>query len=141
MTTLEILPHVGAGPIRLGMTRAEVQSVLASTPRRFRRGPESSRETDHFVARGVFAEYDEEGRCEAIELAAPAEPLFRGERLLGRPFAELLTWLRREESAVETDGAGLTCRSLGIGFYAPFAESEPQEPVEAVIVFREGYYD
>ncbi|MET3696526.1 hypothetical protein ABID53_000845 [Bacillus oleivorans] len=38
---------------------------------------------------------------------------------------------------------GVTSLKLGIGLYAPnyFMEESPNELVEAVIVFRRGYYD
>ncbi|EPL6085036.1 hypothetical protein LLZ74_003807, partial [Acinetobacter baumannii] len=42
---------------------------------------------------------------------------------------------------IAIDGDGLTSFKFGIGFYEPNYEEEPFLPVEAIIIFIEGYYD
>jgi hypothetical protein len=132
--------YVGAGPLRFGMTREEVQAALGSTPKRFRRTPSGS-ESDHFTDGGVLVYYDHDGRCEAIEMDSRAAPNVNGRALVGLPFRDLLEWFTAADPGIETDGAGLISRGLGIALYAPAARKEPDDPVEAAMAFRRGYYD
>jgi hypothetical protein len=135
-----IQTHIGAGPLRFGMTRDQVETVMGAKPRRFRRAPGST-ESDQFVGAGVLVYYDAEGRCEAIEMTAEAAPTMDGRALVGLPFQELLDWARGVDPDLETDGAGLTSRRLGVALYAPSARKQPRDPVEAAMAFRPGYYD
>jgi hypothetical protein len=122
------------------MTREEVQRAMGSTPERFRKTP-SEPESDHFTAAGVLVYYDREGRCEAVEMASPAAPTLNGRPLVGLPYHELLACLGSDDPELATDGAGLVSRRLGVALYAPAAEKDPEEPVEAAMAFRSGYYD
>jgi hypothetical protein len=64
----DIEPHVGVGPIRFGMTRAEVRKVLGK--------PKSTnKERDGFLD-GFYVDFDEAGSVEFIEMAKSQK--FRG---------------------------------------------------------------
>jgi hypothetical protein len=136
---LEIEPHQGIADIHFGMTSAQIQRILADTPQTFRRAPDSE-PTDDYTNLGIQISYDASGHCEAIELANPANPTFKGKPLIGKPFNELRDWLQSIDPNLETDEAGLTAHTFGFGLYAPFASSDPTPPVEAVIVFTQNYY-
>jgi hypothetical protein len=45
---LPIEPHVGVGPVRFGMTRADVRRALGGSPKTYRKTTESITETDFF---------------------------------------------------------------------------------------------
>jgi hypothetical protein len=135
----EIEPNQGVADIHFGMTTAQIRHILAETPTTFRRTPDSE-PTDDYPNLGIQISYDAAGHCEAIELAAPANPTFKSKPLIGKPFSELRDWLQSIDPAIETDEAGLTAHTLGFGLYAPFASSDPTAPVEAVIVFTQNYY-
>jgi hypothetical protein len=122
------------------MSREEIRVALDATPRRFKRTAEAANETDAFENEGVYVDYGEDDRCEAIEMTLPAVPTLHGRPLVGTSFAELREWFRLLDPDTQVDAAGLVSLSLGIGLYAPSAEKAPKEPVEAVIVFRRGYY-
>ncbi len=135
----EIEPHQGIADIHFGMTAAQIQRILADTPTTFRRTPDSE-PIDDYPNLGIQISYDAAGHCEAIELAAPANPTFKGKPLIGKPFHEIRDWLQSIDHNLEIDEAGLTAHSFGFGLYAPFASSDPEAPVEAVIVFTQNYY-
>ena len=61
MKTYEIKPHVGVGPIYLGMSRAAVQSALGP--------PEHVAGARHAYLQGLFVDFAGDGRVEFIELA------------------------------------------------------------------------
>ena len=138
---LPIRSHVGVGPIRFGMSREAVRSVVATPVRSFLKSPSSRVPTDAFDAAGIHVFYRQDGDCEAIELASPAEPTYEGQALLGRPYHEVRAWLRSLDDSLEEDDAGLTAFRLGFGVFAPAASSDAEKPVEAVIVFEAGYYE
>lgn len=138
---LEIEPNRGLAGIQFGMTPDEVRHVLGSTVQTFRKLPGDTLETDYFDALGMQVFYKQPGVCDAIELAAPAKPTFKGKDLLGKPFSELRNWFQSIDSEVAIDETGLTSYRFGVGLYAPFASTAPDEPVESVIIFEQGYYD
>lgn len=136
---IEIAPYSHVGPIRLGMAKDEVHSAFGPRVKSFQKADE--RVPSDVVDESVFIYYDDIGHAEGIELAPPAEPLFEGQPILGRPFSEVRAWLRHLDPELEIDGSGAVSRRIGISVYAPSALKEPDAPVEAVMIFRRGYYD
>ena len=137
----EIVSHEALGPIHFGMSRDEVQRSVGAAVKLFRKTPVGNL-VDAFNEEGIHVYYDAEDKdkCEAIEVASPANPLLLGRGLVGRPFAEVLEWLRTLDADLAVDESGLTSLALGVGVFAPFAAKAPFEPVEAVIAFKRGYY-
>lgn len=138
---LVLTPYESLGPIRFGMSREEVRAVLAVAVHPFKKTPDATTLTDAFEAEGIYVSYDDQGDCEAVEVASPAEPVLDGETLLGQPFSQLRDRLKARGDELEVDASGLTDLTSGLGLYAPSAEKAPNDPIEAVIAFRRGYYD
>jgi hypothetical protein len=138
---LEIDPYVGVGPIRFGMTRDEVRRIVGRPVKPFLKGPSSVIPTDAFDDVGLHVYYKEGDLCEAVEMFLAADPTFKGQRLIERPFDQLLAWLQTMDDHLDQDDTGLTSYKLGIGLYAPSCEERPSDSVEAVIAFEKGYYD
>lgn len=136
----DIRPYHGCGPIVFGASRSEVRQALTTEPRPFLKS-DSKIPVDAFPTLGVHVYYRESDTCEAIELLTPANPRFRGERLLGRAYSELRNALLLLDSDAREDEAGLISHAFGLGLYAPYCRKHPDDPVEAVIVFARGYYD
>lgn len=140
MKPLELKSYLGAGPYLIGMTRAEMRRSAGISPRAVKKG--GLVDSDVFDALGVIAFYDRaEAVVEALEFFPPAQPQWKGQALVGRPYSEVRNMIFRDDSAIQEDGAGLTSEALGIGVYAPSASKEPCEPVESAILFRRGYYE
>jgi hypothetical protein len=138
---LPITPYEGIGPIRLGMSRAEVRRLLGGAFRSFKKTPFDEVPADFFDDIGVHVYYRRGDVCEAVEVFPPSRPAFRDVPLLGRPFHELSEWFVSMDAGAEVDESGLTSNLLGIGLYAPAAARDVDEPAESVIVFERGYYD
>lgn len=67
--------------------------------------------------------------------------MFQGIDLFKLTYAELKCYVKKQDLMIKKDGAGFTSYKLGIGIYAPSAETEPDELVEGIIIFKNGYYD
>ena len=109
-----IKPYESAGPIKIGMTKEEVRSFMPEAP-----------EDDHYF-------------CE------PPIAILEGKPINGVPFIEAKNWLENFDSELEEERfVGVTSFKLGVGLYAPnyYDDEDPTIPVEAVIVFKKGYYD
>ena len=141
MINLPIMSYVGAGPIRFGMTAAEVRRVVGTAYSTFKKTAASKMLTDAFHSEGIHVYYKEPGVCEAIEFGKPSRPTFRGTEMLGKPYDEVRAFLTTLDQEVEEDGAGLIAFSLGLGVYAPSAAKDVKLPVEGVSVFEKGYYE
>jgi len=81
------------------------------------------------------------GVCEAIEFFGEAKVIINNETILGKSYTEIKDMFEAIDDSIDFDATGLTSFKYGVGVYAPFAEDEPDEPVESVIVFEKGYYD
>lgn len=113
----EIVPNVGIGPVRFGMTRQEVRAALNLEFSEFKRTP-SSKPADKFSSLGAFA---------GLNLSdAPVEQLLREVRLID-PRAEIGQKM-----------SGFLSRVLGTSIWT---EGERSEPPQSVIAFVDGYYD
>ena len=138
--TFKIEPYKSVGPIKFGMSRPEIRDVLQIEPKPFRKTLSSLIASDAYDDIGVHVHFDESGGCCAVELAAPANPTFRGQSLLGQPLSTLRRQFEEVDDTLEVDETGFTSHKFGIGLFAPFAEDSPEDPVEGVIVFKRGYY-
>ena len=138
-----IKPYESVGPIKLGMTKEELRSVMPEAPNydHYFWGPY----TDHFVQMSFFVYYTgEDGVCEAIEFCDPSIAILEGKPINGIPFIEAKNWLENFDAELKEERfVGVTSNKLGVGLYAPdyYDDEDPTIPVEAVIVFKKGYYD
>ena len=138
-----IKSYEGVGPLKLGMTKEAMRAAMPEEPGNDHhfRGPY----TDHFSQSSVFAYYTaEHGICEAIEFCYPTIGILEGKPLNSVPFKDAKNWLQSFDNELnEEKFVGVTSHKLGVGLYAPdfYDEEDDHTPVEAVIVFRKGYYD
>lgn len=139
MTTL-VRPNEGAGLVSFGMTHDEVCALFADEMPRQKQA-DTAFPSDYFARHGIIVHYDDDGVVEAVELGQAAAPMFLDRSIVGKPFDEIVKWLRVHDPRVEVDDAGVTSYRFGVGMYAPHASKSPAEPVEGLIVFRPGYYD
>jgi hypothetical protein len=137
---MPIFPYDGVGPIKLGMTHAEIRTVIGGKYRTFMKGPFAKMATDDFMVKGIHVHYKAPGICEAIELFSPTNPTFRGHRLMGVPFNEISKSILEEDPAAQVEGDGLTSFRFGFNLYVPELDDGPESPVKAVLVFEKGYY-
>jgi hypothetical protein len=128
-------PFSGAGAVRFGTTPTAIRSQLGADFRSFRRSPASKHPCDHFLRLGLFANFDERGELEAIELASPAQAKFEGVNLIGMPLDEAKPYLQSRGATLEESEAGtVVAKSLGVRPWGPEAKGNPQAPVESVLL-------
>jgi len=130
--TFSLTPHLGAGALHFGMSRAAIRAQLAETPERFFRG--EVEDTDSYPSQGLFVLYNAAETCVALEFTRPARVLLDGVSLLPLSKKNAVT-LFAADPALEQDEAGYTCYQQGIGAYY-----EESRRAESVIAFSPGYY-
>lgn len=129
----------GAGDLRFGMSQAEVRQIAGRPVRFFKRG--NVEPTDLFESIGLFAIYDQHGKLQALEFAAPAAPTLEGVDLLSIPFARAKQLLRLVGGDIYEGVDQARSSTLGIGLWAPASPEDPAAPCESVIACRRNYFD
>lgn len=138
----EITPYVGASLIKFGMKREEVRKVFSEyEPRAFWRNSYSESATDGYDEIGINIYYDSADKTIALEFYEPAQVAFNGIEIFNISASEAYKIMASLDKDIAIDGDGLTLFKFGIGFYEPNYEEELFLPVEAIIIFIEGYYD
>lgn len=101
-------PLISVGPVRLGMSRAELHRVLGKPEASFRKLPSSEHETDSFDSHGLHIYYvGEQPTVEFIEIFAATDGQFD---LLGvDPFStslqHLVSLLSKRSGVTQDDGS------------------------------------
>jgi hypothetical protein len=138
----EIEPYAGVGPIRFGMSIAQVRQVLAAPVESFCKSETTELPTDSFDTLGIHVYYKLPGICTAIEFGnSQVNPTFQGRYLLNALYYEVKDWFRETDPDIDLDNSGLTSFKFGIGLYAPTVSKNQNQLIEGVIVFEKGYYD
>jgi hypothetical protein len=136
----EIRPLQGVNSIRFGMPVEEVRREVGGNFKSFNKTPSSTFPCDYFLDFEVFGYYKRPGILEALEFAEPANPLLQGRRLMGITASDAKKILGSFDQSLEIDSDGIISHTLGVGVYAPGWDEDPDQVVESVIVFEEGYY-
>ncbi|MFW2563396.1 hypothetical protein [Acinetobacter baumannii] len=124
------------------MKREEVRKVFSEyEPRVFWRNSYSESATDGYDEIGINIYYDSADKTKALEFYEPAQVAFNGIEIFNISASEAYKLMASLDKDIAIDGDGLTSFKFGIGFYEPNYEEEPFLPVEAIIIFIEGYYD
>lgn len=97
--------------------------------------------TDGYDEIGINIYYDSADKTKALEFYEPAQVAFNGIEIFNISASEAYKLMASLDKDIAIDGDGLTSFKFGIGFYEPNYEEEPFLPVEAIIIFIEGYYD
>ncbi|MGQ0770276.1 hypothetical protein ACT43C_14175 [Acinetobacter baumannii] len=124
------------------MKREEVRKVFSEyEPRAFWRNSYSESATDGYDEIGINIYYDSADKTIALEFYEPAQVAFNGIEIFNISASEAYKLMASLDKDIAIDRDGLTSFKFGIGFYEPNYEEEPFLPVEAIIIFIEGYYD
>lgn len=130
-----IKPFIGLGDLRFGMEREEVRLLLGNIYKAFSREDRISLDVDYYVNTGLQLNYDANDELEFIEALIPANPCYRGLSFIGRSSEDAIRDIVGMGFFVTSDDVGYFFYELGFAFYAP------HEKVEAISIFRKGYYD
>ncbi len=134
-----IIPYVGAGKVLFGMTSPQISEALYTEPKRFKKFEDDEINVDDYGWCHVY--YKNPGVCQAIEFFEPAKVLFMGWDIIGNSFKDIKKLFIKHDRETEFDEAGLTSYKYGISIYAPFAQKNPSDSIEGVLVFEKGYYE
>ena len=125
---INVVPTVKVGEVEFGMSREEVRTLLGKATE-FYKFEDDSNTTDDFGFCHVF--YDQDNKCEAIEIFSEAEVFCNGTLIFPTDFITA----QKAISDLEEDDEGLISYSQSIGIYAPDGE------MESILFGKTGYYD
>jgi hypothetical protein len=136
---LEIKPYWGVHNLEFNMKREILREKFNHKFTEFKKTPYDQNTTDDFEFCHVY--YDDENLCEAIEFFEPSIMVFDGFVMTGQAYDNVKEFFQAIDDSLDFNDAGFTSYKYGIGVYAPDALYNPKKPIEAVNIFRNGYYD
>ena len=138
MEAWEVRPAEAIGPIRLGMTRAEVRETMGEE------GEGGDGEEVWFADMKLRAAFDADDRVEFVEATSDAtvrfgdlEPFALDRDDVVARVAEMLG----EEGDVREQGEAVRFEAHGLVFWGHNQRSEDERGFETVAVYEPGYYE
>lgn len=128
MTRVTAEPLKRVGEIDLGASRSVVREAVNLPYKEFKKTPLSTNTTDDFGTFHVY--YDDDDRCEAVELFDDVEVEVDGKLVFPTSSEEA----RRVIPSLVPDGDGLVSAEESIGIYAPGGK------MESILFGARGYY-
>jgi hypothetical protein len=147
-TVFDLLPHVGAGVVRLAMNRSEVRRLLGDPVRSYPKATGSPL-TDSYFGAALQVAYDREDRVEYIELNGPGDidAVFHGRSLLFLPADEVLGWMSRFAQYDRDNpelGYAYVYPDLDLSIWRPTLPESPDDEdgrfFRSIGIARAGYY-
>jgi hypothetical protein len=131
LTVFDVLPHVGAGLVRLGMSRSEVRVLLGDPVSSYQKVP-GKPFTDAYFGGGLQVAFDGEDRGEYIELNGPGavDAVFYGRSLLFLPADDVLEWMSRFAEYDHGDpelGYSYVYPALDLSLWRPTLPETPED--------------
>ena len=123
----DAVPTVSVNGVKFGMSREKVRSLLG-TATEFCKGKDAVNTTDNF--KFCHVAYDENNKCEAIEIFYESEVYVNGTLIFPTDFETA----KKVIEDLEEDDDGLISISKSIGIYAPCGD------MESIVFGKEGYY-
>ena|SRR5437899_7549978 len=145
----DVVPHSGAGEIRLGMTRRDVRRLLGEPARSYYKVPGATL-TDTYFGSDLQVAYDAADRVEYIELDGPGaiDAVFHGGSLLNVPAEEVRDWMKQFAEYDPDDpelGYSYVYPTLDLSLWRPVLPENPDDNegrfFRSVGVGRSGYFD
>ena len=135
MDLQNIITFQGLGDIRFGMRRNDIRSLLGIEYESFSRAGNDVPEIDSYDNIGLQLNYDDDDKLEFVEAIHPSNPTYDGITFIGRkPDAVYQEMINRGVKTIQDD-VGYDFPDLGFGIYVR------EDTVEAVSIYRKGYYD
>lgn len=131
----EIIPYFGVGPLQFGLSRSQARSFVEAIPLTFRQGPFAISDTDAYEELGLHLYYDSEDRLTCIMAFGTGPIHYKNLVLLNSCLQDIVENLGRLGVTSRYDDGGYWFHDAGFVLYAP------RSIVEAVTVFRSGYYE
>jgi hypothetical protein len=129
----EVVPHVGIGPVRLGMSRDDVRRAMPGPCHPFLKGPDASQETDTFHENGFQVFYSGTAPvAESIELSRDSgfRALYRGVDVFATPADVVVSHVARD-AAFDPDhwelGYSYIFPALDLSLWRPVLPESPED--------------
>jgi hypothetical protein len=133
MTVYEVLPHIGVGPVKLGMTREKVRGVMPGRCDAFLKVLNARHETDAFHDRGFQVFYSGEPPVvEYIELSREScfRVTYRGVEIFEALVEDVLAHVSVDAPFDRTDpelGCSYIFPELDLSLWRPVVPASPED--------------
>ena len=133
----KILPYVGIGGLKLKTYRSGVRDFFGGSYSEFKKTVSSENTTDDFGF--CHAYYDNEDKLEAVEFFNDEniDITYNDESLFKISYSRLKELLNNSKLKIED--CGFIDDHNGISGYT--SSNNEDEPVESILIFKNGYYD
>ncbi len=130
---MEISPYLSVGLLKLNMNKKDVQKAINEEPITFVKGEEPA---EHYVKSGILVYYNEDGETSnAYEFLQNAHPTLNGINFLNMNYKTAKKVLENLDNNLFEDEDTIISFKYGLSLYIP------NNKVESLLVFEEGYYN
>ena len=141
MVRYEAIPHLGIGPLRLGMSRAEARAHLSGNHKSFRKAVDSTHETDAFDECGFHVYYEDTPETVVFVEVFPVDGvsfILHGVDVFGNTAANVLHSLKNTAEIVEEErGSSYLLAGADVSLWRSHVD---ESHFESLGVGAEGYY-
>jgi hypothetical protein len=137
----QVIATQSVGPIKFGMSRADVRAILNQPFEEFNKGLDAAEPTDAFDTLSLHVFY-RDGGVEAVEFWETHNIKIGGHRLGDETFADMVNILYDPVIPNVMTSTSLQSYSFGVEFGIPSAEdSDKIGAIQHVIVVEKGYFE
>ena len=133
MIVYEVMPHIGVGPVKLGMSREKVRGIMPSPCQAFLKGQNAEHETDAFHDCGFQVCYGGESPvAEFIELSRESgfRVIYRGVDIFATPADQVLAHVSNDAPYDPADpelGYSYIFPDLDLSLWRPVVPASPED--------------
>ena len=132
-----LIPFQGSQEIRFGDRRADIRSRFGDNFQEFKRNPFAENTTDQNPEWGIFVEYNQDNKCEALEFSSDAAIFFKGLEIMKMNFDKLRKKFDPISEKMEEEADfSVTYYDLGFGMTRNFETDR----VDSFILFSKDYW-
>lgn len=136
--TFELQQNKGfLNSFQIGMKREQVHDIFSDLNLQY----EIVNNKEITKCGNYHIQYDEYNKVESIEVSNGCKIIFDDIDLFKLTSRQLVEMFKMLDDELKTDYDGIESKKLGIGFYCPYMKGSLKSKPDAIIVFKEGYYD
>jgi hypothetical protein len=139
---IEIIPYQQVGAFHFNALRSQSREILVDHyddlychARTDGKAPD-----DTYAKLGLEFIFTKYNRLGAIEMNAPAKPMFEGKSLLNMTWAELLVWFQRMDPELVVSDKDFISYKVGISAFAPTKNEDPNVLPNSITVFETNFF-
>jgi hypothetical protein len=150
MSDYEIIPHIGVGPVRLGMDRSAARDAMALPFQTFKKSSASKSATDAYLGNCFQVFFDDANTVQFIELSSPLRAIYKSVfvfEVRAEDVVKVVACDAEVDQSASEPGYSFIYPSLEMSLWRPTVpdEDQPENDYEgryfsSVGIGKNGYY-